>query len=172
MTGPQETLPGNSCVLTVEDRQEVSEVLYRYCFAVDTGSVEDVMKLFTEDCDLQIVPGKLHSGREAVWKWYDTLTSKRMEVLRHLAHNQIIDLADQGVISRSYWDAVGDLNGESMIAAGFYEDLLRKIQGQWKIVKKIIRIDYMVPLSEGWGGQARIKRRLLDEVENGSRGWR
>jgi ketosteroid isomerase-like protein len=158
--------------LTAEDQQDVREVLYRYCFAVDTGTVEDVMDLFADSCDLQIIPGKLHSGREAVWKWYHTLTTKRMDVLRHLSHNQTIDLVEQIAVSKSYWDAVGDMNGEPMVAAGFYEDHLRKKKGNWKIFKKIIRIDYMVPLKEGWGGPARIKKRLLQEIENGSTGWR
>lgn len=165
-------IPAAARRVTANDHHEIREVLARYCFAVDMGTVEDVMKLFAEHCDLQIIPGELHSGRDAVWRWYDTLTTRRMEILRHTAHNQIIDFTDKGVISKSYWDAIGDLNGEAMIAAGFYEDLLRKFQGRWKIVKKIIRIDYMVPLREGWGGPARIKSRLLREVENGSSGWR
>jgi len=154
------------------DWMQAREVLYRYCFAVDTGSVEDVMALFATDCDLQIVPGDLHKGREAVWQWYKTLTTKRMGVLRHLAHNQVLHLSGLSARSKSYWDAVGDLRGQAMLAAGFYEDVLQKIEGEWKIAKKTIKIDYMVPLSEGWGGQNRIKKALLREIPNNSKGWR
>jgi ketosteroid isomerase-like protein len=154
------------------DREQIREVLYRYCFAVDRGSVEDVMKLFAPACDLHVIPGELHAGRDAVWRWYDELTQKRMAILRHLAHNQVIAVQGDTASSQSYWDAIGDLNGESVMAAGFYEDALQKIDGEWKLVKKTILIDYMVPLQEGWGGPQRIKRRLLREVANNSNGWR
>jgi ketosteroid isomerase-like protein len=156
----------------LHDWIQARQVLYRYCFAVDMGSVEDVMALFTDDCELEIVPGKLYRGREAVWQWYETLTTKRMEVLRHLAHNQVLDISGQSALSKSYWDAVGDLKGEAMLAAGLYEDVLRKLHGEWKLAKKVIKIDYMVPLSEGWGGRNRIKASLLREIPNDSRGWR
>jgi ketosteroid isomerase-like protein len=141
-------------------------------FPVDTGTVEDVMKLFTEDCCLHIVPGGLHKGRNAVWQWYDTLTKKRMEVLRHLAHNQVLEISRGAAFSRSYWDAIGDLKGEAMLAAGFYEDSLRKVGEDWKVEKKVIKIDYMGSLKEGWGGQNRIKSPLLRELPSGPRGWR
>ena len=84
----------------------------------------------------------------------------RMEVLRHLIHNQVITLNGDTAVSKSYFDAVGDLKGESIIAAGFYEDRLRRVEGEWKLTEKVIRLDFLVPLQEGWGGK-RIKRNLV-----------
>ena len=141
------------------------QLLYRYCFAVDMGSLDEVMSLFAPECDLVVEPGGVYTGRAAVQKWYAALVAGRMEVLRHLASNQVIEIDGERAHSKSYWDAVGDLQGEAMVAAGFYEDDLWKIDGEWKYAKKIIRIDYMAPLREGWGGKHRIKCRLIRGVD-------
>lgn len=154
------------------DREKIREVLHRYCFAVDRGTVTEVMDLFADPCDLEVIPGKRHQGRDAVWQWYDRLVRKRMEVLRHLVHNQVIEIRGKEAFSKSYWDAVGDFRGESIVVAGFYEDRLRKEGGEWKFTEKIIQIDFMVPLHEGWGGETKIKQAVLHDVTAGSRGWR
>ncbi len=156
----------------LSDREDIRELLHRYCFALDRGTVDEVMKLFADECDLEIRPGELHSGRDAVYRWYEVLTRKRMDVLRHQVHNQVIELRGTKATSQSYWDVVGDLNGEPMISAGFYEDSLSKTEGKWQFEKKVILIDYMGPLKEGWGGPRRIKGRLLGELKADTEGWR
>jgi uncharacterized protein (TIGR02246 family) len=142
------------------EREKIRELVHRYCWAVDRGTLEQVMALFHDLCDLVLVPGKRHIGKAAVQKWYDAYMQNRMEVLRHLIHNQVITLNGDTAVSKSYFDAVGDLKGESIIAAGFYEDTLRRVGGEWKFTEKVIRLDFLVPLQEGWGGK-RIKRNLV-----------
>lgn len=154
-------MEGTEAVLKgLVDREKIREVVHRYCWAVDRGTLQEVMALFHDPCDLVLVPGKRHVGKAAVQKWYDAYIQNRMEVLRHLIHNQLITLNGDTAVSKSYFDAVGDLNGESIIAAGFYEDTLRRVGEEWKFTEKVIRIDFIVPLQEGWGGE-RIKRNVV-----------
>ena len=143
------------------DREKVREVVHRYCWAVDRGTLQEVMALFHDPCDLVLVPGKKYVGKAAVQKWYDVYMQNRMEVLRHLIHNQVITIDGDVASSKSYFDAVGDLKGESIVVAGFYEDKLRRMGGDWKFTEKVIRLDFLVPLQEGWGGKKRIKRSLV-----------
>ncbi len=154
----------NSELAELVDREKIREVVHRYCFAVDRGTLEQVMALFDDDCELELAPGKRYRGRDAVHKWYDAYMSNRMGVLRHLVHNQVIEIAGTDATSKSYFDAVGDLKGESIVVAGFYEDRLRKRGAQWKFADKIIRLDFLVPLQEGWGGK-KFKRVLIGNVE-------
>lgn len=154
------------------DREAIRELLHRYCFAIDRGTGADVMALFAPECELEVVPGDTHRGRAAVAKWYDSLTRKRMQVLRHQAHNQIIDIDGDRAFAQAYWDVTGDLNGESMVSAGFYEDSVQRCADGWKFVKKRILIDYMGPLRDGWAGPRRIRSRLLGELRDGIDGWR
>ena len=154
----------NSQLSKLVDREKIREALHRYCFAVDRGTLEQVMALFDDNCDLELVPGKRYHGRDAVEKWYGVYMSNRMGVLRHLIHNQVIELNGNEAGSKSYFDAVGDLKGESIVVAGYYEDRLRKNHGEWKFAEKIIRLDFLVPLHEGWGGK-KFKRVLIGNVE-------
>ncbi len=146
------------------DRERIREVVHRYCWAVDRGTLEEVMALFHNPCDLVLVPGKRYAGRAAVERWYRSYMENRMEVLRHLIHNQVITLEGDRATSKSYFDAVGDLKGESIVVAGFYEDRLRRVGEGWKFTEKVIRLDFLVPLQEGWGGK-KIKRSLLPPEE-------
>jgi ketosteroid isomerase-like protein len=143
------------------DREKIREAVHRYCWAVDRGTLEDVMRFFDDPCELRLVPGKQYIGKAAVQKWYEAYIENRMEVLRHLIHNQIITVQGDNATSKCYFDAVGDLKGEAIVAAGFYDDSLLRVRGKWKFTEKIITLDYIVPLREGWGGLNRIKRRLI-----------
>ena len=136
------------------ERDAIRSLVHGYCWAVDTGTLEEVMALFNDHCDLLLIPpGNKREGRAAVERWYGRYMSHRLENLRHLIHNQIIGLDGDQATSKSYFDAVGGLRGESIVVDGFYEDTLRKVDGQWKFSQKIIRVDFMVPLHEGWGGE-------------------
>ena len=142
-------------------REQIRELLHRYCWAVDHGTLPDVMALFHDPCTLILAPGKRYEGRAAVQRWYDVYMQNRMEVLRHLIHNQVIAIDGDTATSKSYFDAVGDLQGESITVAGYYEDTLLRIGAEWKFTEKIIRLDFLVPITEGWGGKKRIKRNLV-----------
>jgi ketosteroid isomerase-like protein len=118
------------------------------------------MTLFHDSCDLVLIPGKRYTGRAAVQKWYDGYMQNRMAALRHLIHNQVIVLEGDTATSKSYFDAVGELKGESIVVAGFYEDVLRRVEENWRFTEKVIRLDFLVPLQEGWGGK-KFKRSLM-----------
>lgn len=143
------------------DREKIRALVHYYCWAVDKGTLSEVMALFHDSCTLILAPGKKYEGREAVQRWYDVYLQNRMEVLRHLIHNQVMTINGNSATSKSYFDAVGDLKGESITVAGYYEDTLLWIDGEWKFTEKIIRLDFLVPINEGWGGKKRIKRNLV-----------
>lgn len=143
------------------DREKIRDLVHRYCWAVDKGTLPDVMALFHDPCTLILAPGKKYEGRAAVQGWYDVYLQNRMEVLRHLIHNQVLAIDGDHATSKSYFDAVGDLKGESITVAGYYEDTLLRVDGEWKLSEKVIRLDFLVPINEGWGGKKRIKRNLV-----------
>lgn len=141
------------------DREKIKEALYRYCWAVDHGTAEEIMAVFSRDCDLELVPGKRYRGRAAVHRWFSEFVGLGMGALRHLIHNQVIDLHGDEATSRSCFDATTDLRGEAIVVGGWYEDKLHREDGEWKFTDKIIHIDFFVPLLEGWSGE-RYKRNL------------
>ena len=143
------------------DREQIRDLIHRYCWAVDKGTLSEVMALFHDPSTLILTPGKKYEGKLAVQRWYEVYLQNRMEVLRHLVHNQVITLDGDTATSKSYFDAVGDLKGESITVAGYYEDKLLRVNGEWKFTEKVIRLDFLVPINEGWGGKRRIRRNLV-----------
>lgn len=136
------------------EKEAIRDMVHRYCWSVDRGELQDVMALFHDSCDLIVSPpGRRREGRAAVERWYGRYMRHRLGVLRHLIHNQVITLDGDRAFSKSYFDAVGDLKGESVVVAGFYEDKLLRVEGEWKFTEKVIGTDFMVPLHEGWGGE-------------------
>ena len=142
----------DALVKALFERERIKETTHRYCYSVDRGSLDELMDLFADPCDLVLVPGERFAGRAAVRDWYGAYIQGRPEVLRHLIHNQITSLDGELARVKSYFDAVADLKGEAIVGAGFYDDTLRQFDGQWKFTEKIITIDFLVPLKDGWGG--------------------
>ena len=152
------------------EKEDIRDLVHRYCWAVDRADLEDVMALFHGSCDLIVSPpGRRREGRDAVERWYGRYMRHRPVVLRHLIHNQVITLDGEQAFSKSYFDAVGDLKGESIVVAGFYEDRLLCVEGEWKFTEKVIGTDFMVPLHEGWGGEKFKVRPWWYEAESQSK---
>ncbi|NOT54115.1 MAG: hypothetical protein HOP18_05875, partial [Deltaproteobacteria bacterium] len=42
---------------------------------------------------------------------------------------------------------------KSMMAAGYYDDVYKKVGDDWKFASRKFNILYWVPLSEGWAEQ-------------------
>jgi ketosteroid isomerase-like protein len=150
-----------SPVLELLDRQKISELIHRYCFALDRGRVEDVMVLFAPQCTVRLVPGETFEGRTAVENFYARLIRHRMSLVRHTVHNLVIELDGEIATARSYWDVKGDLRGEAVVLGGLYEDQLKKENGTWLFSQRQIRVEFAAPLAEDWGGEPKIKIRAV-----------
>jgi len=81
-------------------------------------------------------------------------------MVRQFAESRLEVIDFSPAAAMSYIDAVSELKGESIVVAGFYEDTLRRVEGRWKFTEKVIRLDFLVPLQEGWGGK-KFKRSLM-----------
>ena len=98
------------------EKEDIRDLVHRYCWAVDRGELQDVRALFHDSCDLIVSPpGRRREGRAAVERWYGRYMRHRLGVLRHLIHNQVITLDGDRAFSKSYFDAVGDLKGENLL---------------------------------------------------------
>ena len=87
------------------EKEDIRDLVHRYCWAVDRADLEDVMALFHGSCDLIVSPpGRRREGRDAVERWYGRYMRHRPVVLRHLIHNQVITLDGEQAFSKSYFD--------------------------------------------------------------------
>ena len=144
--------------LSAADQLAIREVIARYAWALDTGDVEGFVACF---------------GRDGVLVWDAFETPDRWEgeaALRHFAaffrdlptsagrqhhvSNIMITPCEGGARSWAYV-AVALRQGDGphlLNVMGYYEDLFRREDGQWRLAERIIR-DWSGPILKAFAGQ-------------------
>ncbi len=144
--------------IAAADQLAIHTVIARYAWALDTGDVEGFVACFCADGEL-------------VWDAFEQPQSWRGEnALRHFAtffralpssagrqhhvSNIVLTPDAEGIAARSYV-AVALRQGDgphALHVMGWYEDLFRQDQGQWRLARRVIR-DWSGPILADFAGQ-------------------
>jgi hypothetical protein len=130
--------------ISLEERQEIYDMLARYVWGMDTGDIEGVVATFTPDGVVKDVTGKRWDAAAGGVRGFAThfLTRpNRRGGQHHVQHLFVEKTAAGGHRVTSYWvsiqwDAEGDHT--SIRAMGSYVDTCVKVDGRWLIREKII----------------------------------
>jgi ketosteroid isomerase-like protein len=135
--------------MATDDIVEIEQLLYRYCFAVDSGTPEEVAALFSETAVLVPVytGGANAEGRAAILQWYvDYQKGVRAAVdhLRHVVSTPVIEVSGDRATAQCYLTAnsVSKANGKAGWTAGVYKDKLVKEGGRWRFAERQIHVHY------------------------------
>jgi ketosteroid isomerase-like protein len=143
----------------LEDRDQIKELTAKYCWHVAHGEGEAVANLFTDDGVLDVSDSdfKAVRGREALLKFYRA-SVREPEVALPFIQNHIIEVSGNYGHGTCCIEARFARNGESVTAAGYYQDKYRRERGQWRFVERKLAFHHVVPLKQGWAeakGQSR-----------------
>ena len=127
--------------ISLEDREEIRELVARYDFALDLGDFDGVVATFAPDGvfwadgfgEGSSVGGR-HQGREALFKFAKLNFEGYHAHLRHWNNGvQIIEGDGNHARMRSYimGVTVGMLGQAHILETGIYYDRLCKLDGQW-----------------------------------------
>jgi uncharacterized protein (TIGR02246 family) len=126
------------------DRQAIEQLLAGdYPHALDTRDFDAYAALFTEDGELSL-QGNTSKGRAAIKAFVSGLPAEPRVIhpITNLSYRIDGDTATGG----AYWQDVGLVNGApGVLIAGRYEDTLRKVDGEWRIAKRSIVIEFAPP---------------------------
>jgi SnoaL-like domain len=138
-------------VQELADREEIKELTARYCWHVAHGEGEAVARLFTDDGILDVLQPdfKAPHGMEALLKFYRT-SVREPELAIPFIHNHILEIDGDDAHGTCCIDARFNRNGESVIAAGYYNDKYRRVGGKWRFAERKITFQHQVPLKKGW----------------------
>ena len=119
--------------LSSEDRLAITEVLARYCHAIDQRRWESFGDLFTDDCrlDFGAVMG-VFEGREGIARFTQTMDATGI-FMRHYSTNVVLHGDGARVRAESYVLAITGPTGSRMQTTGRYDDELVKVGGRWRI---------------------------------------
>jgi uncharacterized protein (TIGR02246 family) len=124
----------------MSDKDEIRELLARYCFALDDGRYEDMAALFTHDGVWETAFGT-GTGRAGIVAQAQSIATEPRPRRVHLTTNIVIDLNDDGApaTARSNWQQFQNSDAGPVIGSGgAYQDTLVKIGGRWFFQKRTI----------------------------------
>jgi ketosteroid isomerase-like protein len=144
-------------VRRLEDREAIEELKYRYGYCIDRRRWEAFADLFTEDCRLEYSREGLDDfeGRDSLDEYVAAVESQR-EFMAHMFHNPVIDVDSGGDRATGQWyfeAAMTDTEGVARWAQGRYDDVYRRVDGEWKIHRVATTYHYSTTYEGGWTGE-------------------
>lgn len=113
------------------DKDEIRELLARYCFALDADRFEEMAALFTADGVWETAFGT-GTGREGIAAQARSIAKGPRPRRAHLTTNIVIDLDGDIATARSNWVVIQNTpNGPAIGSGGAYADRLAKVDGRW-----------------------------------------
>lgn len=113
------------------DKDEIRELLARYCFALDADRFEEMAALFTPDGVWETAFGT-GTGRDGIVAQARSIATGPRLRRAHLTTNIVIDLDGDTATARSNWVVIQNTAaGPAIGSGGAYADRLVKVDGRW-----------------------------------------
>lgn len=115
----------------MQDKDEIRELLARYCFCLDADDFEAMAALFTPDGVWETAFGT-GTGREGIVAQARSIAQGERPRRVHLTTNIVIDLEGEAASVRSNWLLFQNApSGPAIGSGGAYYDQLVKVAGRW-----------------------------------------
>lgn len=115
----------------MSDKDEIRELLARYCFALDADRFEEMAALFTPDGVWETAFGT-GTGRAGIVAQAHSIAAGARPRRVHLTTNIVVELDGDSATARSNWALIqNSADGPVIGSGGGYFDRLAKIDGQW-----------------------------------------
>jgi 3-phenylpropionate/cinnamic acid dioxygenase small subunit len=139
-------------------RESIRQTMANYTMAGDRLRIDEFVAVFTEDAIMESegVPESdafRYAGRQAMRDWFTRWsrppegaqpTHQATFVRHHLSTSQIEITGADTARARTYWVAYTDIGPDH---CGYYLDAFRKVDEQWLIAHRRIRMDWRSPQS-------------------------
>ena len=126
----------------MSEKDEIRELLSRYCFALDEERFDDMAALFTEDGVWETAFGT-GTGRAGIAAQARSISTPNRSRRVHLTTNIVIDFDGDTAQVRSNWLLFQNAASTPEIGSGgSYYDTVTKVDGQWRFRHR--RIDRFI----------------------------
>jgi len=131
--------------VSIEDRLAISDLFVRYTCAIDAGDVDTLVDCFTEDGCLESPAVGAYAGRASIRAFAERFARFRANgsQLRHVISNLRVQVDGDRGHADCYLTVFLTKDGKSrLMAPGEYECELRKVDGNWRFQKRVVRHDH------------------------------
>lgn len=135
----------------IEDRIEICELRYEYCYTVDSRDWDGYAALHTEDAHIDFGPVGSFEGRKEIRNFAENIVGERHPFLAHMVHNPIIDIDGEMATGKWYFEVPCTLeDGSAGWIQGTYNDEYRRTDGEWLLADVVADFNYFAEYDEGW----------------------
>lgn len=122
----------------MSEKDEIRELLARYCFALDVDRFEEMAALFTPDGVWETAFGT-GTGRDGIVAQARSISTGPRPRRVHYTTNIVIDVDGDTATARSNWVVIQNSpTGPVIGSGGGYDDRLVKVDGRWFFKHRVI----------------------------------
>ncbi len=131
--------------LTNDDRVEIRDLISRYNKAIDTGDADGYANTFTPDGEFIGIVGTFN-GRDELRAFAAAYATEEQYAEFASAQHWVTNVVAEGdgdeATVFSHLQMVKPLpDGGSILLVGHYDDIVRKVDGQWLFAQRIVVSD-------------------------------
>jgi 3-phenylpropionate/cinnamic acid dioxygenase small subunit len=132
-------------VQALVDRQQIIDTLYRYASTIDAKDYPRLRSLFVDDAVGQYAGAEPIHGADEIVAWIDSMTLDRAWQ-HHLVNVYHVDIDGDEAHTLTYHTSHQTTTTDPdtvIVIVARYRDVLRKVDGTWKIADKRMDVGWM-----------------------------
>jgi ketosteroid isomerase-like protein len=143
------TAPSDDLLHALVDRDAIRDLARRYAHYVWQNDLDALVALFAADGEMDPGTRPPIRGHAALAEGFQQML-RGGSVFRPFVQQHVVALDGDRATGTCYVDLRADVEGKSMIGAGWYDDRYVRTAGGWRFSYRKIVLSFFVPLSEGW----------------------
>ena len=160
------------------DRQQIEDTIYRYASTIDAKDYSRLRTVFADDAVAQYGSAPEIRGADAIVKWIEEMCVDQ-GFQHHMINVYHVDFEGDEARSLVYHTSHQTRRQEpdtDHLIVGRYRDVLRRVDGEWKIVDKRMELGWMEDVhysqstaaeqeaDENLGAQSRALEESVDQA--------
>lgn len=127
------------------DRNEIVECVYRYAWSIDEKDYATLRTTFADDVVAQYAGAPEIHGADKLTSWIEEMGAER-DFQHHLINVYEVKIDGDEARVRVYHTSHQTSKGQPdtvYVIVGRYRDVLRRVDGRWKIAEKRMEVGWM-----------------------------
>lgn len=134
---------------TLADLEDIRDLARRYAHFVWQNDVDALTNLFAADGEMDPGTRPPIRGHAALLAGFREMLTTG-DVFLPFVQQHIVTVTGDTATGTCYIDLRAEVQGKSMIGAGWYDDRYVRTQDGWRFQARKISLRFFVPLAEGW----------------------
>ena len=139
----------DAAVRALVDCDEIRDLARRYAHHVWQNELESLAALFAEDGEMDPGTRPPIRGRSALLAAFREMLTTG-SVFLPFVQQHVVDVDGDTATGTCYIDLRAEVEGKSMIGAGWYSDRYARTTEGWRIQSRKLTLRFFVPLADGW----------------------